>query len=131
MPVGVGTERHFLLIDDKNEQIFFCDNSDNEKALNLDEEDVSFLEHDVQEAERSTGTSINPPVEVIIEPASKATDPVPEKDQQSLYTNANTIGEQRHDIDTNQTVARTFVTPYFNEANGTTGRFLFYLWDNF
>ena len=57
-------QKHFFqLTDEKVTQILFCDESDTEDALIVDQEDLSFLKNDIEMLE-------NPPdqIEVTIEP---------------------------------------------------------------
>ena len=74
--MSVSSNKHFLLNQGKVQQIWFCDNNDNEDALQLDDEDVKFLEEDFEITEQnksSASTGINEQLEVVIEPAVQTT----------------------------------------------------------
>ena len=45
----------------------FCDNSDTEDALIADDEDIGFLESDIEQLEKNKDSPADSPVEVIIE----------------------------------------------------------------
>ena len=53
----------FQLSDEKVSQIFFCDESDTEDALILDQEDLSFLKNDVEILEESPLNQIKVTIE--------------------------------------------------------------------
>ena len=57
-------KRFFQLSDEKVSQILFCDESDTEDALILDQKDLSFLKNDLEMLEKSPLDQI----EVTIEP---------------------------------------------------------------
>ena len=61
------TKRLFLLNQGEIQQSLFCDNSDDEEALELNDEDVQFLENDLEDIEQNTNAM--EPAEVVIEPA--------------------------------------------------------------
>ena len=55
----------FQINDENVDQILFCDKSDTEEALVLDEEDIGFLQQDVEHLEDNN--KANETMEVIIE----------------------------------------------------------------
>ena len=59
--------RLFYLKESEVEQILFCDNNDNEDNLILDEEDIGFLEEDIQSVE-NTNHSGDYDAVVVIDP---------------------------------------------------------------
>ena len=61
-------QKLFQLQDTEIQQILFCDNSDTEDGLELDNEDLQFLEQDVEQIEQNPDIGQSNP-EVIIEPA--------------------------------------------------------------
>ena len=67
--MSVSSKRHVLLNQGEVQQILFCDNSD-EDALQLDDEDVKFLEEfEITEQNKSSAsTGMNEPLEAVIEP---------------------------------------------------------------
>ena len=69
--MSVSSKRHFLLNQGEVQKILFCVNSDDEDALQLDDEDAKFLEDfEITEQNKSSAsTGINELLEVVIEPA--------------------------------------------------------------
>ena len=61
--------RLFYLEESEVEQILFCDNNDNEDNLILDEEDIGFLEEDIQSVENTNHSGDYDAVVVIDPPA--------------------------------------------------------------
>ena len=61
--------RLFYLKESEVDQILFCDNSDNEDNFILDEEDIGFLEEDIQSVE-NTNHSGDYDAVVVIDPST-------------------------------------------------------------
>ena len=62
-------QKLFQLHENEIHQILFCENSDAEDALELDKEDLSFLEINVKHVEKNLNSDINcDSMEVVIEP---------------------------------------------------------------
>ena len=66
--------RLFYLKESEVEQILFCDNSNNEDNLILDEEDIGFLEEDIQSVE-NTNHSGDYDAVVVIDPPTAGMPP--------------------------------------------------------
>ena len=58
----------FQVDGDKIQYLLFCDNSDTEDALQLDEKDLGFLESDVDHIAHNVHAADLEPLKVVIEP---------------------------------------------------------------
>ena len=84
----------FQVDGDKIQNLLFCDNSDTEDTLQLDEENLGFLENDVDHIAHNVHTADLEPLDVVIEPpiqystssSSAASDL--QINEQNLYVNA-------------------------------------------
>ena len=61
-------QKLFQVDGDKIQNLLFCDNSDTEDTLQLDEEDLGFLENDVDHIAHNVHAADLEPLEVVIEP---------------------------------------------------------------
>ena len=61
-------QKLFQVDGDKIQNLLFCDNSDTEDTLQLDEENLGFLENDVDHIAHNVHAADLEPLEVVIEP---------------------------------------------------------------
>ena len=66
-------QKQFWLTDAEINRILFCDESDTEDALILDDDDIYFLEDDVTQMEANSNTG---DINVVIDPSKDAMIPV-------------------------------------------------------
>ena len=92
---GIQIKTKVVQVDgDKIQNLLFCNNSDAEDTLKLDEEDLGFLENDIDHIAHNVHAADSKPLEVVIEPpiqystfsSSAASDL--QKNEQNLYVNA-------------------------------------------
>ena len=91
--------RYFHVQEDQVQHLLFCDNSDTEDALPLDEEDLEFLENDVDAIEQAAdGVTETEAIEVVIDPPSASSDPLQSQNFAECSNSSSSVSSLIRDV---------------------------------
>ena len=93
------SSRYFHVQEDQVQHLLFCDNSNTEDALPLDEEDLEFLENDVDAIEQAAdGVIETEAIEVVINPPSTSFDPLQNQNFAECSNSSSSVSSLIRDV---------------------------------